>query len=303
MPSLTGLPAPIGRFAPSPTGPLHLGSLTTALGAWLSVRAAGGRWHLRIDDLDPPRCVAGMADAHQRTLETLGLTWDGPVVYQSRRHDRYQSAVERLLAQDLAFPCGCTRKSLGFGPYQGTCAGGIPNGRPPRSVRARARLDTVAYDDALQGPQLVALAEVEGDFVIRRADGLFGYHLACVCDDIDLGVTEVVRGSDLLHASANQILLFDRFDAPRPRFAHLPTAVDHTGNKLSKHMHAPSIEDIGFPRAMHLALGLLGQADLAVPDDRSPRMQLADALERWAPARIPKALALTVPNWASSTAD
>lgn len=296
--SLTGATAPTGRFAPSPTGPLHLGSLITALGAWLSARAAGGRWILRIDDLDPPRCVPGSADDHQRTLEQLGLVWDGPVQFQSTRSERYQAAVDWLVAQDLAFPCACTRRSLGFGPYAGRCANGIPGNQPPRSIRARARLDTVTYDDALQGRQSVQLATVEGDFVVRRADGLFGYHLACVCDDIDFGITEVIRGSDLLAASANQRLLFERFQAPAPRFAHLPTAVDAAENKLSKHTHAPSIALIGADRAMHLALVLLGQRSADSPDHCPARIQLAEALEGWQPARVPRTRHLPVPAWA-----
>ena len=296
--SLTGQSSAHGRFAPSPTGPLHLGSLTTALASYLSARASGGRWHLRIDDLDPPRCIPGMADMHMRVLERLGFNWDGAVVYQSTRRARYASAVEALLAHGAAFHCGCTRKSLGFGPYPGTCAHGLPPGKSARSVRAHARASVIRYTDPIQGGMVVPLREVEGDFVIRRADGLFGYHLACVCDDIDMGVTEVVRGSDLMQASANQMLLFDRFLASRPLYAHIATVTDSSGNKLSKHTHAPDIEALGLASAMHSALIVLGQAPDSELADAPPETQLSAALEHWRPGRIPHIESREAPDWA-----
>lgn len=297
--SLTGQPFAQGRFAPSPTGPLHLGSLTTALASYLSARASGGHWRVRIDDLDPPRCIPGMADRHLRVLERLGIHWDGDVVYQSAKTERYRAAVDALLAQGAAFHCGCTRKSLGFGPYPGTCAHGLPPDKSPRSVRAHARESVIRYSDPIQGPMVVPLREVEGDFVVRRADGLFGYHLACVCDDIDMGITEVVRGSDLMQASANQMLLFDRFGASRPKYAHIATVTDMTGNKLSKHTHAPDIERLGLARAMHSALLGLGQAPDPVLADAPPETQLVAALERWRPDAIPHLESREAPDWAS----
>ncbi len=296
--SLTNQSCALGRFAPSPTGPLHLGSLTTALASFLSARASGGQWRVRIDDLDPPRCISGMADTHLRVLERLGLMWDGEVVYQSARIERYRAAVDALLAQGAAFHCGCTRKSLGFGPYPGTCAHGLPPDKSPRSVRAHARASVIRYSDPIQGTMVVPLVDVEGDFVIRRADGLFGYHLACVCDDIDMGITEVVRGSDLMQASANQMLLFDRLERPRPGYAHIPTVTDATGNKLSKHTHAPDIEELGLARAMHSALTGLGQTPDPALADAPPETQLLAAIERFRPLAIPHVASREAPHWA-----
>ncbi|MGH9434304.1 MAG: tRNA glutamyl-Q(34) synthetase GluQRS, partial [Terriglobia bacterium] len=196
-----------GRFAPSPTGLLHFGSLVAALGSFLDARAHGGKWLLRMEDLDPPRDQSGAADAIRRSLEAFGLHWDGPVLFQSTRLDAYRAAAEQLLADGSAYPCACSRREIADsslrgleGPvYPGTCRNGLPADRQARAIRLRVPADkTVSFDDLLQGSHHQHLAMELGDFVIRRADGYFAYQLAVVLDDAFQGITHVVRGADLL---------------------------------------------------------------------------------------------------------
>ena len=253
MPAIE-IPPVIGRFAPSPTGPLHHGSLVAALGSFALARRAQGRWLLRIEDIDAPRVVPGMADQLLRTLEALGFEWDGPVLWQSARADRYAAALDRLVAAGQIYPCGCSRKELqqvasaplaadGGLVYPGTCRNGLAPGKQPRAFRVRVDDAAIEFVDAICGAQCERLAEGTGDFVLRRADGLFAYQLAVVVDDAESGVNQVVRGADLLTSTPRQIFLQQQLGYPIPEYAHLPLVIDRSGNKLSKRDAAVSIGD------------------------------------------------------------
>ena len=232
-----------GRFAPSPSGPLHHGSLVAAIASYLDARANGGRWYLRIDDVDAPRTVAGADRVIITELERLGLVHDGPIQFQSERLKHYQSALASLREAGACFDCGCTRREVVGGPYPGTCAGGLPPGRDPRSVRVRVPNHPVTYMDVEHGPQSVDLNLTSGHFVIRRADGLFAYHLASVLDDDDLGVTHVVRGQDLEDSAAPQTHLINLLQLDDVSYRHVPLVMGPHGRKLSKQNHAPATLD------------------------------------------------------------
>jgi|SRR6185312_15054721 len=236
----------IGRFAPSPTGPLHIGSLMAAVGSYLEARTHGGRWLLRMEDLDPPREVPGAADGILRDLETLGFQWDGPVVYQSARLAAYDEALARLQAAGAVFPCACSRSEIADnavtgieGPvYPGTCRAGIPAGKTARALRVKVGSIQIQFQDALQGPVSQDLAQDIGDFIVRRADGCHAYQLAVAVDDGWQGVTHVVRGADLLLSTPRQIHIQTLLKLPHPIYMHLPVAVNGAGEKLSKQTHA-----------------------------------------------------------------
>ncbi|PTD95614.1 tRNA glutamyl-Q(34) synthetase GluQRS [Pseudothauera lacus] len=259
-------PAYVGRFAPSPTGPLHFGSLIAAAGSFLEARGHGGRWLLRIEDVDAPRCVPGAAAAILRTLERFGFEWDGEVLWQSHRHAAYDAALARLDALGALFPCACSRRELadsalardGSRVYPGTCRNGLAAGRSARAWRVRVR-GAVDFVDAVQGPQHEDLEGEVGDFIVRRADGLYAYQLAVVVDDADSGVTDVVRGADLLDSSARQCYLQDLLGLPRPRYAHLPVATNAAGEKLSKQTLATAVDTLPAAAALVAALRFLGQ--------------------------------------------
>jgi glutamyl-Q tRNA(Asp) synthetase len=235
--------AVIGRFAPSPTGPLHFGSLIAAVGSYCLARRAGGRWLVRIEDLDAPRVVPGAADEILFTLEALGFCWDGAIVWQSRRHDAYLAALEQLRNQGLLYDCACSRKEIlasaphpgEEGPvYPGTCRQGLPTGRLPRAVRIRVPDRGLGFTDGVFGPYEQSLASDVGDFVLRRADGMVAYQLAVVVDDAASGVNQVVRGADLLGSTPRQIFLLERLGLPVPDYWHLPLALNADGSKISK---------------------------------------------------------------------
>jgi glutamyl-Q tRNA(Asp) synthetase len=274
----------VGRFAPSPTGPLHFGSLVAALASWLDARAAGGRWLVRIEDLDTPRNQPGAADDILGTLQVLGLAWDGDVVYQSSRHARYRDVLRQLDGQ--SYWCACTRReiadsSLGLAAdgaqiYPGTCRAGIAGGRPARARRLRTGMERIAFEDRVQGRQEQVLERDVGDFVLQRADGQFAYQLAVVADDAAQGVTHVVRGADLLDSTARQIHLQRLLGYPTPRYLHVPAAVNDAGEKLSKQTGAPAVAHDS--DALRRALRFLGQ-----PDSED----LEQAIRRWDPALIP----------------
>ena len=240
-----------GRFAPSPTGDLHMGSLVAAMASYLDARHQDGEWLVRIEDLDPPREVAGSATGILNTLEAFGFEWDGEIVYQSERDAAYIEALETLLESGHAFRCGCSRKEIAAtsprsgseGPiYPGTCRNGVPRDREPRSVRLRVDRREVCFDDRLQGRQCQDIAREIGDFVILRADGYFAYQLAVVVDDAAAGVTDVVRGADLLASTPRQILLQERLGLPTPRYLHLPLLLDDQGHKLSKQASSSPVD-------------------------------------------------------------
>lgn len=251
-----------GRFAPSPTGDLHLGSLVAALGSWLFARRARGQWHVRIEDLDPPREVAGAAARQLAALTAFGLRPDGPVVYQSSRAPAYALALEALLDTGHAFECHCSRADLA--PMRGVHRGCIP-GRRRRDPAIRMRVpegSVVVFEDGLQGRVTQDVADAVGDFVLRRADGLWAYQLAVVVDDTALGVTDIVRGADLLDSTARQILLQRALGCPTPRYAHLPLVRDAGGNKLSKSEGAGAVDAMAPLPELERAWRFLAQAPL-----------------------------------------
>jgi glutamyl-Q tRNA(Asp) synthetase len=278
-----------GRFAPSPTGPLHFGSLVAALGSWLLARQAGGEWLVRIEDLDPPREVPGAAVAQLRALEGFGLAPDGPVLWQSTRGDAYQAALDRLLASGHAFACHCTRAAL-------AADGGIHRRCVPGARRVdpavRMRVDDgarVAFEDAIQGRFEQDVATEAGDFVLRRADGPWAYQLAVVVDDAAQGITDVVRGADLLDSTPRQVLLQRALGLPTPRHAHLPLVLDAEGRKLSKSLAALPVDPADPLPALHAAWAALGQATAAVAGAGSVEAWLRAARTGFDPAAIPTA--------------
>jgi len=240
----------IGRFAPSPTGPLHIGSLMAAVGSYLEARAHGGRWLLRMEDLDPPREMPGAADSILRDLETLGFQWDGPVVYQSTRHAAYEEALARLQKSAAVFPCACSRSEIADSAvtgieglvYPGTCRGGIPAGKTARALRVKVGSAPIRFEDQLQGPITQDLAKDIGDFIVRRADGCYAYQLAVAVDDGWQGITHVVRGADLLLSTPRQIHIQTLLGLAHPTYMHLPVAVNGAGQKLSKQTHATPLD-------------------------------------------------------------
>lgn len=239
-----------GRFAPSPTGPLHFGSLVAALASCCDARAAGGEWLLRIEDVDTPRSSGHVGEAMLATLHAYGFEWDGAVVHQSERTALYQSAFERLVAHGQVFACACTRKELAAAPlglagervYPGTCRRGIAPGRTGRAWRLRVSDEPIGFRDRLQGWQEQCLERDIGDFIVQRADGLFAYQLAVVVDDAAQGITHVVRGADLLASTARQIWLQRQLELPTPSYLHHPVAISPTGEKLSKQTGAPALD-------------------------------------------------------------
>jgi glutamyl-Q tRNA(Asp) synthetase len=284
-----------GRFAPSPTGPLHFGSLVAALASYLDARAHGGEWLLRIEDLDPPRTAPGATDSILRTLAALGLEWDGAVMRQSERAGAYRAALGCLERRGAVFACACTRREVadsaiagadGRHVYPGTCRDGLPRGRTARAVRVRVDNAVIAFDDAVQGPQRHELAATVGDFVLRRADGCFAYQLAVVVDDAAQGITTVVRGADLLDSTPRQIFLQRLLGYATPSYLHLPVATNAAGEKLSKQTRAAPIDPAAPGTALARALGFLGQP---VPEPRAaPRELLSIAVAAWDRARIPR---------------
>lgn len=277
----------VGRFAPSPTGPLHFGSLVAALASYEEARAAGGRWLVRMEDLDKPREQAGAADDILRALEALGLEWDGPVLYQSARLERYRAIADDLARRGFAYPCACSRRELedsalaldGARIYPGTCRRGLPPGRSPRALRLRTHAAPIGFEDAVQGRVEQRVEQEVGDFVLLRADGVVAYQLAVVADDLDQGVTHVVRGADLLDSTARQIHLQRLLGARTPRYAHVPVAVNAAGEKLSKQSGARPL-DLSNPRAeLARARRFLGQEALGWSLARVPRVRASAARE------------------------
>lgn len=274
-----------GRYAPSPTGPLHAGSLLAALGSWVMARQARGSWAIRIEDVDRLREVEGAADAQLATLRAFGLRHDGPVLAQSTRHARYAAAVDDLLARGHAFVCHCSRADLAAtgGRHSGVCRAAGP--RPDPAVRLRVESGTrIEFVDAIRGPQAQQVDIEVGDFVLRRADGFWAYQIAVVVDDGDQGITDVVRGADLLDSTARQILLQRLLALPTPRYAHLPLLLDADGRKLSKSTHAVAVDARDPMPALAFAWQALGQApvDAATLSDF-----LARAIGCFEIARVP----------------
>ncbi len=286
----------VGRFAPSPTGPLHAGSLVAALASWLDARPHGGRWLVRIADVDRPRCGEGAGERILGQLADLGLVPDAPPVRQSEREGLYQAALDRLIAAGCAYPCGCSRKDIEQAwqasgqaharhaerVYPGTCRHGL-QGKPARAWRLRTDSATpVAWIDRRLGAQRQDVEREVGDFVLRRADGLWAYQLAVVVDDADQGVTDVVRGEDLADNTARQILLQGALGLPTPRYLHTPLVRGANGEKLSKQNGAwPLATDK--PLACLQAAGAVLGLQVA---GTTPADWLAQAVRVWPPATI-----------------
>ena len=291
-----------GRFAPSPTGPLHFGSLAAALGSYLDARHQGGRWLLRIEDVDTPRNVPGAADDILRTLTDFGFEWDGGVVWQSRCLERYAALLEQLRQEGRVYPCACSRREIadsatgesidGGRIYPGTCRDGLPPGREARAWRLRVPAARFGCDDRIQGRIEQDLARAVGDFVLRRADGVFAYQLAVVADDAEAGVTDVVRGADLIDSTPRQIWLQQCLGFATPRYAHLPVATNAAGEKLSKQTLAPAVDAGGGVPLLACALRFLGQE--APPDLAcATRSAFWDwAITHWDIGRVPKCRAV-----------
>ncbi len=269
------------------------------MGSYLEARHRGGQWLIRIEDVDTPRTVPGAADAILRALERCALFWDGPVLYQSQRTERYQAALESLEIAGLAYPCTCTRRELAHQPrardggpiYPGTCRDGVRRPDRPRAMRLRVTETPVEFQDALQGRYRQGLASEVGDFVLRRADGLFAYQLAVVVDDADQGITQVVRGSDLLDSTPRQIYLQRLLGLPTPDYAHLPVALDERGEKLSKQTHAPPLDDRQPGPTLVAVLRFLGQHPPPELEREPPTLILSWALAHWLLGRVPTVLA------------
>lgn len=282
-------PPYIGRFAPTPSGYLHFGSLVAALASWLDARAAGGRWLVRMEDLDPPREVAGAQAAILQTLDSYGLHWDGEVVYQSLRHAAYQQVIDRLLAQGLAYACTCSRKQLE--PYQGIYPGTCRNaGHTTEDAAIRVRVPELLYrfEDRVQDAYSQHLGRESGDFVIRRRDGLYAYQLAVVLDDAWQGVTDIVRGADLLDSTPRHLYLQELLGLPQPRYLHVPLIIQPDGNKLGKSYRSPPLDPDQAAPLLVRALRALGQAPEADLADGSVQDVLGWGVAHWNSDAIPR---------------
>jgi len=295
-----------GRFAPSPTGPLHFGSLVAALASYCDARAAGGEWLVRIEDVDSPRARPAAESAILGTLERYGFEWDGEVVRQSRRNAAYEAALEQLRAAGHAYECACTRRELGAAPlsasgehvYPGTCRDGVPRdcaARAERACRLRVGDARVTFRDRLQGVQTQDLAREVGDFVIRRTDGLYAYQLAVVVDDALQRVTHVVRGADLLPSTPRQILLQRLLGYPELSYLHAPVVINAHGQKLSKQTRAAPLPD----DALAPLLAVWRFLDQRQPEGSQAPASVAEfwawAVRAWNPARIPPCAMLPAP--------
>ena len=280
-----------GRFAPSPTGPLHFGSLIAAVASWVDARAAGGTWLVRLEDVDTTRTVPGAADAILHALEAFDLHWDGEIVRQTDRTALYEQALEALVRRREVYRCRCSRKEVADSGvrgiegavYPGTCrALGLGE---EGAVRLRVPAGLVAFDDRVQGRISQEVARDIGDFILKRRDGLFAYQLAVVVDDAEQAITDVVRGADLLASTPRQILLQASLGFATPRYLHVPVAVTQRGEKLSKQTRATPVDAKDAGRLLHAALEFLGQPRCA---SAVPREILAEAVSRWDPARVPR---------------
>jgi glutamyl-Q tRNA(Asp) synthetase len=280
-----------GRFAPSPTGSLHMGSLAAALASWLFARSANGRWLVRIEDIDAPRVIPGSADEILAALLRYGLEWDGDVVYQSRRTALYEAALAELRERTLVYDCGCTRSDLqraasapvGREPvYPGTCRNGLPPGRTARAIRFRVPETGIVFDDLVLGRVEEPMG---GDFIVRRADGLFAYQLAVVVDDAEQGVTQVVRGEDLLASTPRQIALQRALGYPTPEYGHIPLVVSPDGTKLGKREASLPLPLLDPPLVRSTLAAAFRHLGIAVEEDEPKRM-LERAVSRGAARSI-----------------
>ena len=276
-----------GRFAPSPTGPLHLGSLLAAMGSWLMARQAGGQWLIRIEDIDPPREIKGAATGHIEILKRFGMESDLPIMWQSMRDERYREVLQKLIASGDAFECFCSRKELI--EHQGIHRECITkNAEKKSAIRLRVPVVSVELEDLIQGKFSQALGCEVGDFVIRRADGFWAYQLAVVVDDADQGITHIVRGMDLLESTPRQMYLQQRLGFSTPEYSHLPLVIDSFGNKLSKSLAAFPLDPNAPIPAMRMIWKLLGQDAENWPSTDSPERLLLQSINRFDVTKIPR---------------
>ena len=289
----------VGRFAPSPTGHLHLGSVVAALASFLSAKSQHGRWLLRIEDVDTPRTVAGSSDAILRSLARLQLHWDGEVIYQSRRSAYYHAALEQLYDQRRLYPCCCSRKmieSAGFAVYPGWCSRRttpLPSLQSNTAWRLSVAQQYVYFCDHWQGVQQHYLPTSTGDFIVKRVDGCYSYQLAVVVDDAEQGITEVVRGLDLLHATARQVYLQNCLNYPTPHYTHVPLLLGEDGYKLGKRHAAPCVDQQAARSILRNALQFLA---LPPPDEIDQPSELIEwGIQQW------RLLKLNAQNQAAAT--
>jgi glutamyl-Q tRNA(Asp) synthetase len=284
-----------GRFAPSPTGPLHFGSLVAAVSSYLDARHNQGDWLLRMEDLDPPREIPGAADDILCTLEALGMHWDGPVVYQSQRNHIYEEALATLQDSGHSYGCACTRREIadssmkaGSGNvYPGTCRHGITGGRRARSIRVQVYDRTITINDRLQDTLMQPLGRDVGDFIVRRADELFAYQLAVVVDDAEQEISHVVRGADLFDSTPRQVHLQQLLGYPQPAYLHVPVAVNSGNEKLSKQTHAQAINPDNWSTTLCDVLALLNQQLPESAEDASQEEFWQWAIQHWNIGKLP----------------
>lgn len=292
----------IGRFAPSPTGLLHMGSLIAALASYLDAKANQGRWLLRIEDVDETRNQKGATDSIIRVLSDFGFEWDAEVTVQSDRYHRYTSVLHDLIGHGYVYPCACSRKEVASrgwrgidGPiYPGTCRDGLGDGLVPRSWRFRVEDQVIQFEDLIQGSFQQNLADEVGDFVLLRADGCWAYQLAVVVDDAALGVTHIVRGSDLLDSTARQISLQQALDYPALTYAHIPVLANLQGEKLSKQTRAQPLHDGSESKQLFYALDFLGQNPPAELYGAPLAVLWAWAVTAWDLSRVPQKRSISV---------
>lgn len=284
----------IGRFAPSPTGPLHLGSLYTALASYLDARRQNGRWLLRIDDLDTPRNMPGAIPAILDCLQRFGLHWDGDIYYQSQHIDDYLGAITRLKHKDSVYACVCSRKRLADFPgvYPGFCRNLQHPDDPQHALRLKTRDEVLCFDDRLQGSICENQARQHGDFIIKRKDGIIAYQLAVVMDDYNQQVNHVVRGFDLLDSTGRQVFLHRLLDIPQPAYMHVPVIVDSQGNKLSKQTYAQAVDESRPAAKLFLLLGWLKQSPPPSLRQASVEDILDWAIAHWQPQALKKIRAI-----------
>ena len=291
----------IGRFAPSPTGLLHIGSLLTAVASYADARFPSGKWLLRMEDLDPPREMQGAADNILFTLEKFGFEWDGEVAYQSQRHAFYRDALDDLRVRNLVYPCDCSRKDWhekarlgadGF-VYNGACANKNIFRQPEKSPAWRVRVpdEVIEFDDEIVGHYAQNLAHDIGDFVLLRADGFWAYQLAVVVDDAAQGITHIVRGQDLLVSTPRQIYLQRCLNAPTPHYAHLPLLTNKLGQKWSKQTRADAIDVNQAAAQLRQVMNYLNIP--AAPDTNKPHDLLNWTVANWQMTRVPKSAICT----------
>ncbi|NWA04597.1 tRNA glutamyl-Q(34) synthetase GluQRS [Pseudomonas gingeri] len=293
MTAITASPTYIGRFAPTPSGHLHFGSLVAALASYLDARSVGGRWLLRMEDLDPPREVPGAQAAILDALERYGFEWDGEMVRQSDRHEAYAQVLNRLFSQGLAYACTCSRKELEAydGIYPGLCRN-LGHDIDNAAIRLRVPELSYSFRDRVQGEFRQHLGREAGDFVIRRRDGLYAYQLAVVLDDAWQGVTDIVRGADLLDSTPRQLYLQELLGLSQPRYLHVPLIIQPDGNKLGKSYRSPPLTgDQATPLLMR-ALRTLGQTPPAALEQATPREVLDWGIGHWDATLIPRVATL-----------